>query len=326
MALILTATWMLIRHAGGDLDGENKGIGSSAFVTTSLRTAASLEKDVESLDVEVRSAFSDLHSRLGQPEKLEHRDTHRMSTDVPLATRYEGLVNRASSGDPIAAIDLAISLSYCAAVPRTDEKQDRLINYTYQTRRVHGKMSPVDDLEGAVGKIVRKYEFCKGITRDQILNTYLYEKIAAENGSLQAKAGALDGYDGGMHYDDVWPARDRAWSSKDEELRHRVRHTADAAEAGNAEAIFRLGDIFRSHDSILDDFDTNMGEVEAAAYRIVGAHLLILSGETYAQSEMQRTINSLSLHDANTAITLANEIIRRDGCCFVYRWPRQTEY
>jgi len=316
--LFLASSWVLIQYASCNRNQANEAA-DSVTLNKTISESRAVVRSFEGLDID--SLLEDWHSKLSHPAALEHRDSHRMNMDIPLASRYENLVNKSMSGNPDAATDLAVSLSYCAAVPRDDEQQERLINYTNQTRRVEGYVYPVDDLDGAIQEIVRRYEFCKGVTRDQILDLYLYEKIAAENGSLQAKVSSVN-YGWGMYYGDVSSALERAWSGKEEMWEHNVRHTADAARAGNVNAIYRLGRIFEFGDRTFGDIRLNT--VEAAAYRVAGAHLKMLSGSSRQlyQPAMEKAINSLSAHDATAAIALANQIIEREDCCFVYRSHR----
>lgn len=321
-ALALAAMWMLIQRSEGIPDQGRDAIDTSVLKKTPSETRAILDQKADALDDDHIAV--DWQSRLIVPAKLEHRDSHRINMDMPFTSRYEDLVNRSNSGDPGAATDLAASLSYCAAAPRNIEQQERLIDHTNQTRRVEGYVYPVDNLDEAIRQIVRRYEFCDGITREQILDNYLYAKIAADNGSLQAKAGSLR-YGKGMLYEDIWPALERAWSSEEERWQHSVRHTADAAEAGNVSAIYELGRIFESDVSFSSG--THLNQAEAAAYRIAGAHLKILSGSDSQlyRPIMEKAINSVAAHDVEAAIALANELVERDGCCFTYRSPAQLD-
>ncbi len=267
--------------------------------------------------------FDDWRSALIEPANIERRERLRLDKSAPLFDRYDRLVREAESGDAAAATELAAALSYCASAPRSDEQQAKLVDYTMQTRRVEGFLYPVEDLEAALRDIERRYAFCKGIGREQILNVYLFERLAAENGSLQAKAEAVN-Y-GGLYYDEVWLALERAYADDDKRIRDHIRNAAEAAEAGNVSAIYQFGGMFESGGDLPGEIQ--LSAVEAAAYRIAGLHLILLTGgdRQFYEPALERAFDSLSPHDAREAIALANQIMGRQSCCFVYeRLDRPT--
>lgn len=269
--------------------------------------------------------FDDWRSMLIEPANIDRRESFRLDKSAPLVGRYDRLVREAESGDATAATELAAALSYCASAPRSDENQANLLDYTMQTRQVEGILTPVEDLEAALRDIEQRYAYCKGIGRERILDVYLFERLAAENGSLQAKADAIH-YGSGLYYDDVWPALERAYAGDDQRIRAHVRNTTEAAKAGSVSAIYRLGEIFAAGEDIPGE--KRLSVVEAAAYRIAGLHLKILTGgdsERY-EPRLERAFDSLSPHDARDAIASANEILARQSCCFVYEPPDRPTY
>ncbi len=252
---------------------------------------------------------SDWKSKLISPSQLVAENHHQIDRDTPLVNKYEDLVDDALAGDPIAAIELAGSLSHCLQAPRNSKQLDQLINETNQTRQVEGNLYQVSDLDVATKEIVRQFEYCKGISKDQVLDHFLYMKIAADSGNLQAKVDLLN-Y-GSMSMEDRKSAYLRVWSSEKEMLDDELQYLIDAAEAGNVNAIYRLG-------GRLMDGSGHLSSVDAAAYRIAGGQMRAIAGlgdPGMISRAMDRTMNSLTPSDAEAAIEKANELIGRDDCC-----------
>ena len=250
-------------------------------------------------------------STLKDPGHLERVPKHEIDMSVPFGRRLEGLRRQALAGDPVAAVEIATSLGYCATAPANEQSLAEKINHTYQTLQVDDNVYPTTDLDGAIQSIRDQYRYCAGIDRDQFLDHYVYARMAAENGSLEAMVRGLEGR--GLYQDDFWEAYRRAWPTDEDSIADTLRFTAEAANAGSASAIFRRG-------HLLSRRGESASRVEAAAHTIAGAHVLTQTrtNRELFERELVRTFNSLSVSEAEEALLMANEIISRENCCFVY--------
>lgn len=178
-------------------------------------------------------------SKLSEPAAHEAQPRFQLNRDVPLKAKYDALVDEAMAGDAEAAMALAASLIHCLSAPRNEEQLAQKINYVTQTRRVAGYAVQVTDLDAATHEITRNYEYCAGIDKDRVLDHFVFIKIAADNGNIEAKVKFIN-Y-GGMDMADRRVAYRRVWDSDVEMYQDELRHLIDAANAGNSSAIFGVG-------------------------------------------------------------------------------------
>jgi len=288
---------------------DNKGIES--VVDPESRPDDSIVASGES---HAEDLTGDWKKRLTIPREYTAQASHQIGDDVPLADKYNELVDLAMAGDPDAALELAASLSRCLLAPRSEEQLTQKLATVTQTRRIEGSAAQVDDLEAVRKRVVRDYEYCEGVGSDQVLDHFLYMKIAAENGSLEAKVKLLSF--GPMDLDDRQLAYIRAWDSEEEMRSDELRFLQEAADAGDANAIYRFG-------TRLLDGSGHLPIVEAAGYVIAGGHLRVLNGSAdpeMTNRRLDRVLNGLSASDADAAIEIANQLIEGDRCCSFIKW------
>ncbi|MEM7612433.1 MAG: hypothetical protein AAF270_12175 [Pseudomonadota bacterium] len=275
--------------------------------SSTLGSAASIEQP-EANSTEVTQSSDSLLA--GFPDVVvEVREGHSPDTSTPLRLRLEALRRAAESGDADAALELAGSLVECAASPRSPEELEVRINTLYQTRRVPTNAAPIDDLYGAVEDLRDNYEFCEGITLDQVLDHFIYMKLAADNGNLEAKS-RLTGY-GAMPEDGIFEALDRAWLSREDRARDELKHNFDAAISGDADAILTYG-------SWASEPMFNVDRTEALAFQLAGIYLKMADGQFVAryEQELMRLRGSTSKNEMDIAIERAKQILTGENCCY----------
>lgn len=104
---------------------------------------------------------------------------------------YLWLSDAAIRGDPVAARTLALGLSQCRE-SFTDQasldgavrklRQERLLTYPPHTGRMPEPLTPTSNVERRVSLLLRRFNYCEGITPDQLEEESLYAKLAADAG------------------------------------------------------------------------------------------------------------------------------------------------
>jgi len=310
LLLLLACGYIGISHYFATTSSpENPAVPNQSRSTTG-RTSSVVES-IDSPAPSTREAALTI-ADLVMPTTLAEFDKHEPDTSIPLRSVYEELKSAADSGHAESALELAGSLIECAEAPANTEGLDKQLMDLYQTRRVTGYAGQVQDLDAEAEKIRDRYEFCRGISREQIKEAYSYLRVSAENGNIEA-AVRLNNY-GPMLYAEVFEALDIAFSSRQEMVTVTNRLTFEAAEAGSAAAILRIGkDMAKAGDLLSAD--------EARAYRIAGYHLFVQSGRNVERFELRLQEEIMAIRPSQRAevVDAVNSILRRDNCCFFIR-------
>jgi len=265
----------------------------------------------DNVNREIADSIS-LEDLLGLPPRIEHAPKHQLDMSVPLSQKYDHLVNSANNGNAEAALELALSLSHCSPAPATSEQYENRRNTISQTRMVPGRIYPIDDIGAELEQLQKNYRFCKSMTRDQIRDLYVYIKMAAENGNLQAKT-ELTAH-GGLYEDEVFEALARAWDTGEEMATDSLRYLTESMQEGNLDALYKLG-----AGQGIGEFQ--ISRTEAAAYRIAGAYLSILAGRSDAaryNAKIDSVRGSLTPHEEREALRRAKKLVQRENCCFSF--------
>lgn len=129
------------------------------------------------------------------------RPQPRSSSRKPsaLADEYDDLSEAARNGDPIAAFDLAEWLRMCThsvdartrpeldavieQVIKTHQYPMRIMSYGAEHRTV---MSTTTSIVSTIEDLTREFEFCEGVTDEQIMSFVDWYQLAAANGHVSA--------------------------------------------------------------------------------------------------------------------------------------------
>jgi len=310
LILVVAAVYFLTVERPAGEAAPDSPVGQKALLSASVETeSVGVSDDTATLSASGIQAAID---QLEQPDRIIEFAKHRPDTSTPLQLVYGGLKAAADRGDAEAALELAGSLVECAEAPANIEGLDEQLLDLYQTRRVTGYAGQVQDLDGEAKKHRDRYEFCRGISREQIKEAYRYLRVSAENGNIEA-AVRLNSY-GPMLYAEVFEALDIAFSSRHEMATVTNRLTFEAAEAGSAAAVLRTGQYMAEGGDLLS-------ADEARAYRIAGLHLAVLHGSNsdHYGAKLREEIASIRPARRAQIIESANKILLRETCCFFFR-------
>ncbi len=310
LTVLVAAVYFLVVEQPASRSASDSPAAQDALLSTSVGAdSVAPSRDASALSASGVQAAVD---QLAIPTRIVDFAKHRPDTSTPLRVVYDGLKAAADSGDGNAALDLAGSLIECAEAPANTEGLEKQLLDLYQTRRVTGYAGQVHDLDGEAEKHRDRYEFCQGISREQIKEAYRYLRVSAENGNLEATV-RLNSY-GPMLYEEVFEALDIAWESRQEMHSVTNRLTFEAAEAGSAAAVLKIGrNMAEGGDLLSAD--------EARAYRIAGLHLAVLHGsnrDSYSR-QLREEIASIRPSQRAQIIESVNAILMRENCCFHYR-------
>ena len=258
--------------------------------------------------------LSNWRDSLAAPSRMDIVQRFEIDTSVPLSSRIETLTKLSDRGDSKAAIELAVGLAHCAASPTNGKSLESTINELYQTRRVESSVFQIEELDGKADEIRARFEYCEDITQDQILDHFVYARMAAEGDDLEAMSHLTSL--GALPQETIFEALGRAWTSEEEMMRDRYRYLMNAAKEGEATALAALGTILSSGD--VDLGGTESTRIEAAAYTIAGARLKaikLVSDEPLRSLAVDRAYNGLSPNELARAMDRVDEILASEKCC-----------
>lgn len=254
------------------------------------------------------SYFVDWKSKLSSPAQLEKVEPLRIDRSVPLIEEIDGLIAAAVAGDADAAWQVAASLGHCINAPQSERQLQDLIDRTSQTHQVEGRAYPVLDVRSAIKNSEIRYQFCKGIEKDQALDHLIYLKLAAEHGNRQAQIN----FDSSspLTIEDMYEGYARVSGDVDSMMKDHAQFLLRASEAGYLDAFVSLG-------RLGENGHIDMSIVEAKALQIAGHHLLgVATGDRSASDEiLNLLIHSVGPNEAEAAIRRANQIIQSENCC-----------
>ncbi len=108
--------------------------------------------------------------------------------DGPLSLSFDSLVERANHGDGEAALQLGRSLATCQKLPRSHAEFSERVERA-QGRNSSGEAESSLLMNKAdIFELQQDYEFCKGITDEQISQYAYWQMHSAELGVLEAQA------------------------------------------------------------------------------------------------------------------------------------------
>ncbi len=245
---------------------------------------------------------------------LEYRERHTPDTTIPLIQTIADLRASAESGDADAALELAGSLASCVGASRSAESLEQRINRLYETRMVENRTVPVDNVDPYAQRYRDTFRFCEGITHEDILDHYIYMRLSAENGSMEAKS-RVTRY-GAMPRDGIFEALERAWPDKESARIEMLNHEYEAALDGDIQAM-------RSYGYLAAYPPLGFDVVEAVAFELAALHVDRLDGYSpnVAMQRLEQLRLSTPYADMERAVDLATTLLNREQCC--YRLQRQ---
>ena len=295
---------------------ENENIGelspppednSSAFARShSIDTPEDGDQDREETAMELFGFTAPL--RLDTAER-SHRTAER------LASAYDALAESALGGDGNAAMTLGLSLAICSHAPSSLGQLDDWVGHV-QTTGVHPKLSlRLGDPAGQIEQFRRDFEYCQGISRDQLLEYASWIRTAADLGNLEALTEFVDsvGVDSRIREE----AEAAIWSTPAAKLDDLVQTKSLAAQAGSANALVAMGQLG------LRGKIPELSRNEAIGYYVAG---IVAKNASMQEAEIStqratQLLNSVSPSSLVEIREIVEDLLAAEDCCFFFN-PR----
>jgi len=221
--------------------------------------------------------------------------------DVPVASLYASLSNRADAGDLEAKRQLFLVLNECRVAMQPDRPIDYsssqvspdLLKASGKTREQFLADQQIKSLTSTEEKLKR----CEGIPRDALKETARWLKEAAEGGDTYARLAYYNYLDlvvGDQRTQEASPEKVEEFNTDS------FRYLKSVADAGSADGLFSLGTAYQR------GIITAKDPVRAYAYKKAAGELAPIGGNAQALDLMARSMTPSELEQANElAISLA---------------------
>jgi TPR repeat protein len=248
------------------------------------------------------------------PSRLESLErSHR--TDERLSVEYDALVNSALGGDGNAAMTLGLSLAICSHAPSSRDQLEDWVGHV-QTTGLHPKLSiRLGDPAAQIEQFRRDFEYCQGISRDQLLEYASWIRTAANLGNLEALTEFVDSV--GVDTEIRAAAEAAIWSTPAAKLDDLIHAKRLAAQAGSANALVAIGQL------ALRGKIPELSRNEAIGYYVAGIAAKN-AGMQEAEISTQRAsqlMNSVSPSNLAEIREVVEGLLEDEDCCFFFN-PR----
>jgi len=197
---------------------------------------------------------------LPEPYRLETLERVKRP-DGPLVELFASLVEQADKGVADSAMQLGRSLAICSRASRSKAELDSRIAHAEITATDHVFGFPLRDTADYVIQQRRDFEFCDGISDDQINQFARRLNQAAQLGQIEAQYQFLNEI---VSIETRRVAYAALWNTEEELISQTIRYLRQSAASGSAHAMIGLGQL------ALKDQVPGMSKNEAAAYFIAG--------------------------------------------------------
>lgn len=251
---------------------------------------------------------------------LRSQPRDRSQRPLALADEYDNRSEAARNGDPIAAFDLAEWLSWCthSVDARTRPELNAVIEQVIKTHQYPMRsmsrvaeprtvMSTTTSVSSTIEDLKREFEFCEGVTDEEIMSYVDWYQLAAANGHVSAgyKVGAWGAHHG-LDRDTSEELLLQSWN----------RGYMQAAEALSKFNRLRDGTVSPNHklEYAYLLLYSRLIAVDDSIHPLVGERWISLITEAVSDAAAK-----LSPHELSEAQDLAKTLLRQNpNCCYSF--------